>query len=216
MIIVIVGVSGTGCGPADAPGGAQPSAASDVAEAAGVADRLTVRGWAPPVARGFRAVVLLTPEDGHDVDGLDEAVRMDQFGLSFHPGVLVARAGQEVAFTNGDDVLHNVHVSDSATRDTVFNIATPIAGAYLHVFERPGTYTVSCDVHPAMAAHILVTEAPYAAVAERDGRFELSGVPAGLFVVNVWSVDAALRSERRMTIGPETELRLYEEGEQPD
>ena len=167
-----------------------------------------MRGWAPPVTGGFRAAVFLTPEGALDLEVPTEPVRMDQFGLAFIPGVLVARAGQEVAFTNGDDVLHNVHLSASATRETVFNIATPIAGAYLHTFDAPGTFTLSCDVHPAMAAYILVTEAPYATVAERDGQFELLGVPPGRYVVSVWSVDAAQRSERVVDVEVDTELRL--------
>ncbi len=208
--VLIFGYSVSSCSPAVDPVGTEPSAST--AEAPVVGEGLTVRGLAPPVAGGFRAVVLIAPEDGHAEAVPDEPETMDQFGLSFLPGVLVVRAGQEVAFTNGDDVLHNVHVAESATRETVFNVATPIAGAYLHTFDRPGTYTVSCDVHPAMAAYILVTDAPYTAVAERDGRFELSGVPAGPYRVTVWSVDAALRSEHRVEIGAETELRLHQEG----
>ncbi len=208
--LVSLGLSVTGCSPAAGPANTAVPASTAAAPVAG--EGLTVRGSAPPVAGGFRAVVLLAPEDGHAVAVPDAPETMDQFGLSFLPGVLVVRAGQEVAFTNGDDVLHNVHVAESATRETVFNIATPIAGAYLHTFERPGTYTVACNVHPAMAAYILVTDAAYVAVAERDGRFELSGVPPGRYRVTVWSVNAALRSERQVEIGAETELRLHTEG----
>ena len=208
--VLIFGYSVSSCSPAVDPVGTEPSTSTAAAPVAG--EGLTVRGWAPPVTGGFRAVVLLSPEDGHAVAVPDTPETMDQFGLSFLPGVLVARAGQEVAFTNGDDVLHNVHVAESATRKTVFNIATPIAGAYLHTFERTATYTVACNVHPAMAAYILVTDASYVAVAERDGRFELSGVPPGRYRVTVWSVDAALRSERQVEIGVETELRLHNEG----
>ena len=151
------------CSPAPAPAERPSDAAAPAASPTG---GVAVRGWAPPVTGGFRAAVFLTPEGALDLEVPTEPVRMDQFGLAFIPGVLVARAGQEVAFTNGDDVLHNVHLSASATRETVFNIATPIAGAYLHTFDAPGTFTLSCDVHPAMAAYILVTEAPYATVAE--------------------------------------------------
>ena len=166
---------------------------------AGKAQGLAIRGLAPPVTGGFNSVVMFEPELTRDVPVPAEPTTMDQFGLAFDPGVLVARVGQVVAFTNGDDVLHNVHVRRSATLKTVFNVATPITGEYLHVFDA-GTYTVSCDVHPAMGAYIVATEAPYAVVADREGRFELLNIPAGRYTVRVWNIDAGRRSERVVDI----------------
>jgi plastocyanin len=206
---ILVGAP-VGCSRSPAPDETTRAEMTEVRPGAG--ESVTVRGVAPPVAGGFRSVVFFTPDDGHEVDLPDEPPAMDQFGLTFDPGVLVARAGQAVAFMNGDDVLHNVHVSDSVTRETVFNIATPIAGAYTHTFEQPGTYTVSCDVHPAMAAYIVVTVAPYAAVADRAGRFELTGLRPGTYQVAVWSVDATWRSEQQVEISADVELQLHSAG----
>ncbi|HJO37464.1 MAG: hypothetical protein QGF21_14285 [Vicinamibacterales bacterium] len=203
---ILVGAM-VGCSP---PPVQEEATSAEVTEARpGERRPVTVRGVAPPVAGGFRAAVFFTPEDGHEVDLSGDPPTMDQFGLTFDPGVLVARAGQAIAFMNGDDVLHNVHVSDSATRETIFNIATPIAGAYSHTFEQPGTFTVSCDVHPAMAAYIVVSAAPYAVVADRAGRFELSGLPAGMYQVSVWSVDASWRSDQQVEIAADAELQLH-------
>ena len=173
----------------------------------GKAQGLVIRGLAPPVTGGFNSVVMVEPELPWDVPVPDEPTTMDQFGLAFAPGVLVARVGQVVAFTNGDDVPHNVHVKSSATLKTVFNVATPITGEYLHVFDA-GTYTVSCDVHPAMGAYIVVTEAPYATVADREGRFELLSIPAGRHTVRVWNIDAGRRSERVVDIVGTAEIDL--------
>jgi len=187
--------------------------ASDIADhpvdvsQTGSAQGLVVRGLAPPVTGGFNSVVMVEPKSPWDVPVPDEPSTMDQFGLAFAPGVLVARVGQVVAFTNGDDVPHNVHVKSSATLKTVFNVATPITGEYLHVFDA-GTYTVSCDVHPAMGAYIVVTEAPYAAVADREGRFELLGIPPGRHTVRVWNIDVEHRSERVVDIGDTAEIDL--------
>lgn len=173
----------------------------------GKAQGLVIRGLAPPVTGGFNSVVMVEPELPWAVPVPDEPTTMDQFGLAFDPGVLVARVGQVVAFTNGDDILHNVHVKSSATLKTVFNVATPITGEYLHVFDA-GTYTVSCDVHPAMGAYIVVTEAPYATVADREGRFELLSIPAGRHTVRVWNIDAGRRSERVVDIVGTAEIDL--------
>ena len=167
-----------------------------------------VKGLAPPVAGGFHSAILFE-QDGPQEKPLSTAtVTMDQRGLVFVPGLLVARVGQEVAFTNGDDVLHNVHVTNAATLETIFNVATPSKGAYLHVFVSVGTYSVSCDVHPAMAAYILITEAEYAVVAQRGGQFTSSDIPPGRYTVRVWNVDAKRRSVRKIDITKDAELNL--------
>ncbi len=167
-----------------------------------------VKGLAPPVAGGFHSAILFE-QDGPQAKPLSTAtVTMDQRGLVFVPGLLVARVGQEVAFTNGDDVLHNVHVTNAATLETIFNVATPSKGAYLHIFESVGTYSVSCDVHPAMAAYILITEAEYAVVAQRGGQFTSSDMPPGRYTVRVWNVDPKRRSVRKIDITKDAELNL--------
>ena len=173
----------------------------------GLVQGVVVSGLAPPVTGGFRSVILFEPDVPLAAPVPADPATMDQFGLAFIPEVLVARVGQEGAFTNGDAELHNVHVRSSASSKTIFNIATPIAGEYLHMFDA-GTYTVSCDVHPAMAAYIVVTEAPYGVVADRDGRFELAGISAGRHTVRVWSVDAERQSERVVDIVGKTDLDL--------
>ena len=167
-----------------------------------------VKGLAPPVAGGFHSAILFE-QDGPQAKPLSTAtVTMDQRGLVFVPGLLVARVGQEVAFTNGDDVLHNVHVTNAATLETIFNVATPSKGAHLHIFESVGTYSVSCDVHPAMAAYILITEAEYAVVAQRGGQFISSDMPPGRYTVRVWNVDTKRRSVRKIDITKDAELNL--------
>jgi heme/copper-type cytochrome/quinol oxidase subunit 2 len=134
---------------------------------------------------------------------------MDQHGNAFHPKVLVARHGQPVEFRNSEDVLHNVHVFDTETRETVFNVGTPVVGSYRFTFEEPGAYDVSCDIHPAMAAFVIVSPTPYTAIADSQGNFELGDVPPGSYEVVVWNLDPARRTRREVEIGPgTTELDL--------
>ena len=112
--------------------------------------------------------------------------------------------GKHLDILSGDKVLvRYMYEYDTSTDEKKHATYKP----YLHVFDA-GTYTVSCDVHPAMGAYIVVTEAPYAAVADREGRFELLSIPAGRHTVRVWNIDAGRRSERVVDIVGTAEIDL--------
>ena len=141
-----------------------------------------VTGKAPPATGGFPSVIILEPQTPGDFPVPTEPALMDQFGRTFFPGLLLVREGQPVLFRNSENDLHNVHVVDTRTDSTVLNVAMPIlGGSYHHTFERAGTYDVSCNVHPEMAATILVTSTPYAVVANHDGSFSVPDVPPGSY-----------------------------------
>jgi plastocyanin len=160
-------------------------------------------GKAPPATGGYASVVMITPESGGAPPPTpSEPALMDQYGTAFRPKLLVVRPGQPVDFKNSEDVLHNVHVVEAETRRLEFNVATPVVGAYRHVFEREGAYDVSCNIHPSMAAFLIVTAAPYVAIADSAGRFELDPLPEGVYDFRVWNLDPARRLERKIAIGP--------------
>ena len=129
---------------------------------------------------------------------------MDQYNTEFHPRLLLVRAGQTVRFQNSEDTLHNVHVIDIETRDTAFNVATPVTGGYDFVFDAPAIFDVSCGIHPSMAAFVVVTDSPYAAVAANDGSVTLADVPPGTYTMTVWNLDPSRRSERTIVIDETT------------
>jgi hypothetical protein len=51
-----------------------------------------------------------------------------------------------------------------------------------------------------MAAFVIVTAAPFVAVADSQGNFELEAIPEGTYDVRVWNLDPERRSERKVTI----------------
>ena len=159
-------------GPADTPDPALPPAAPGKSEVSG---RLEVRPGAAT------AVVTLDPRGPLEVPLPAEPGEMDQYGRAFVPRLVVVREGQTVRFINSENELHNVHVVDEAG-ETLFNVGMPIlGGTYDHVFERAGDYRVGCNVHQEMAATVRVTSSPFVAIADRDGRFALPGVPYGAY-----------------------------------
>ena len=43
-----------------------------------------------------------------------------------------------------------------------------------------------CNVHAEMSAYIVVTETPYFARTDKEGKFVLKGVPPGKYTLKVW------------------------------
>lgn len=159
-----------------------------------------VTGMSAKATRGFPSVVTLSGS-GVDVPVPGEAVLMEQTNKTFMPGVLVARVGQAVTFRNNEDMLHNVHGFNMDSGVTVFNVAQPIFGMQMDfIFEEAGTYAILCDVHPEMEAYVVVTDAPYATVAEADGAFILEA-PAGDYELQVWNVQERKQRTEKVTIG---------------
>lgn len=150
-----------------------PAAAAGVTQVAGTApagafvrlEPLFAHEFPPPLAEGF----------------------MDQSGQMFTPGAMVAQTGQAVRFRSSEDILHNVRVIRAEDKATVFNVATPPWGSYTHTFDEAGTYDVTCDIHTAMRATILVAATPYATIADDHGQFSFVDVPPGAYKLIAFS-----------------------------
>ena len=182
-------------------------AGTDAAASSAASEGQPVTGQVPVSPDGSLTVVILEPQGPIDVPAATEPVTMDQLGMEFLPPVLLGGVGQPIHFRNSEDVMHNVRVYNIETQDTAFNISTPLGGTYEHRFDIAGTYRVACDIHPAMGASVVITGAPYAAVAGRDGRFVLDGVVPGAYTVIVQA--GAARTEHQVDVRPSpTELDL--------
>ncbi len=112
----------------------------------------------------------------------------------FVPAQLLVRTNQPVRFLNSDQELHNVRVVENSTRDTIFNVATVPGGYYEHIFDQPGIYAVTCDVHTAMGSVIIVTSTPHAVIADVDGTFSLVDVKPGIYTATVYASEDRLES----------------------
>lgn len=130
---------------------------------------------------------------------------MEQFGKEFVPGELFVRVGQPVEFRNTEDIEHNVDVQRVGTGATVFHVSTDPKEKYVHTFTRAGRYNVSCDLHPGMAATIVVTASPYYAVADAEGRFTIRGAERGTYRI-VASFDGRELEHDIVVSGPRTDV----------
>lgn len=163
----------TACAPA---GERAPAPIAQDKPAAVGADRTLVVGQAPA-----GAFVRLEPQFAHAFPPPTGERFMDQSGQMFNPGAMVARQGQSIQFRSSEDVLHNVRVMRADDKLPMFNVATPPWGSYAHTFAEAGSYDVTCDIHTAMRATILVTTAPYATIADENGRFSFPDVVPGQY-----------------------------------
>lgn len=114
-----------------------------------------------------------------------EGVLLDQQGCRYHPHVLGVQAGQTVIIRNSDGILHNIHPMPVNNRP--FNLGQPVEMDTERSFSSPEVMIpVECDVHDWMLGYIGVLEHPFFAVTGEDGGFEITGLPAGDYVVEVW------------------------------
>ena len=103
---------------------------------------------------------------------------------TFLPHVVAVPAGSTVTFPNDDPIFHNAF---SLSRPEPFDMGLYRGGASKErVFARPGAYHVFCNIHPQMAAFLVVSPTPYVTVASADGAFRLD-VPPGRYRVTALS-----------------------------
>lgn len=102
----------------------------------------------------------------------------------FSPALLVVPAGSTVAFPNRDTVLHNVF---SRTPGATFDLGNYGPGqSRQQVFTKPGLIAVNCNVHYTMRATVVVMATPYYTRPDKNGRFELAGLPPGPGTLVYW------------------------------
>jgi plastocyanin len=116
-----------------------------------------------------------------------QPVTMDQKKMQFLPHVLPVVLGTTVRFLNSDPTAHNVFSPDGEK----YNLGTwPQGQSKDHAFATcakfPCVYTQLCRVHPEMEGFVVVLPNTYFAVSDKEGHFEISGVPAGQYTVAVW------------------------------
>jgi plastocyanin len=102
----------------------------------------------------------------------------------FRPRVVAIPVGGTVEFPNADPILHNAF---SVSRENRFDLdlyRSPQTGAW--TFRHPGIVRVYCNIHPQMAAVVVVRDNPYFVQAAADGRFVIEDVPEGRYTLKAW------------------------------
>lgn len=181
----------------------------------------------PRTDRSGVVVYLDVPMDPEAEDALLDATppvhEVRQVNKAFTPAVSAVIRGTEVRFPNDDMIFHNVFSLSKVKR---FDLGLYKSGTTRSVtLSRPGIIDVYCNIHPEMAAKILVLDNPHFAVTGADGSFSIAGVPPGTYPYVAWhrggepvrgevvvSAGAHARLDLKLVESPQSNLHTRKDG----
>lgn len=138
----------------------------------------------------------------------DKTTIIEQRDRTFVPDLVAITVNEKVSFPNFDPFLHNVF-SLSGTRK--FDLGSfPRGETKERQFPEAGVVDVYCNIHPEMAATILVLPNRHHVSTKPDGKFTLDGVPPGEWTVFAYTRRATRPASSKVTVvsGTDTTINL--------
>lgn len=129
----------------------------------------------------------------------------------FVPRITAVPAGTTVDFPNLDGIFHNVFSLSPGAR---FDLGLYRNGASRAMtFDNPGLVRVYCNIHPQMAAYLMVIDGTIWAQTGPDGNAVLANVPQGRAVVRAWDEKGGdYQSAVEVTAGKTVSLAIALDG----
>ena len=141
-----------------------------------------------------------------------EKVEIDQKACVYIPRVVVVPVGGTVDFLNSDRLLHNIHASPKL--NVSFNRTQPKNRTIPVTFAKPEIVRIECDLHPWMAAWVVVAAHPFYAITGSDGQFTFDNIPPGEYQLQVWH-ERLGRVSARVTVANQQPARVTVEMKAP-
>jgi len=129
-------------------------------------------------------------------------IRQEKF--KFKPKRSIVTVGSTVTFQNDDFEMHNIKSDSPGNR---FDLGLQIPGKSRSVvLKNPGAVELRCRIHSDMKGTVFVSPTPFFTPIESDGKFALSGVPAGDYEIEVWHPERSASDQKpkgvAVRIGP--------------
>ncbi len=122
-----------------------------------------------------------------------------QKDLAFAPPLLAIEVGTKVEFPNLDDTYHNIFSYSPTKRFDLGRYPPGENPVPSVVFDKSGLVTLRCDIHEHMRGLILVLDTPYFVLTDAAGRFRLTNLPPGHFILKAW-LDSRTTRERSVDL----------------
>jgi plastocyanin len=162
-----------------------------------------------PASRGIANIVVYLKKAPPDMPAAlkinnAKPVTFDQKGCRYTPHVLAVRTGQTVNCTTQDSVAHNVHGTPFVNETFNFVVPgnaktpSPVVLKLAETFPVP----VKCDFHGWMDAYWVVTDHPYVAITDAQGKFKIDGLPEGEHNFTVWHETGYINKKLTVTVKP--------------
>jgi plastocyanin len=103
------------------------------------------------------AIVLTSPKTNNSNVPSDTNHVSITSAFSFDPPSLTIHVGDNVTWTNNANTVHTVS-SDSGSNESFLSPALSKGDTYTHQFNKIGTFTYHCSIHPSMTGTIIVIE----------------------------------------------------------
>lgn len=126
---------------------------------------------------------------GVDVPAVpEEPAVLDNVKCNFLPHAFAMRVGQPLFVKNADNTAHNTRISpvrNNAFNQTIGpNDRTGVEVVYSQ--EELVPIKAQCDIHPWMGNFHFPVNHPWVAVTDKNGNFEITGLPAGDLEFRMW------------------------------
>jgi plastocyanin len=150
--------------------------------------------------KGLKDVVVRIEPNGVKGDMPTTTPQLKQEGCMYVPHVVALMAGQDIEILNADKTMHNVHTYKD--QETIINAGQPAGALPIKkvASDDPGILKVKCDVHPWMTAYLVVTDHPFFAVTDADGKYTIANVPAGKYRLEAWHPELGLIEKKDVVV----------------
>jgi hypothetical protein len=151
------------------------------------------------------ALVTVTHYQGQVVPDR-ESVRIEASRCQWDRRTVTLMVGQRLEVFNHDADPYLPRVIGIPT--AALRVALPGAAAIPFSFPKVGRFLLQEDTRPHMNAEVFVLAYPTAAVTDREGRFEISGIPVGEVHVTAFAPRLGKTSEQIVKVSAEHPLTL--------